>query len=87
MKKTTAEWFKEIADIVERWPQLPDQDKRDDPSVGWVTETPAGAMLYIAKKILDPGEKAAVLAALPTIGTNDFSEAARRIREAANRLP
>lgn len=51
------------------------------------TTTPAGAMIYIASTIVDAGERAAVQAALPTIATDDFAEAARQIRRAADALP
>jgi hypothetical protein len=43
-------------------------------------------MLYLASKV-PPEERAAVHAALPIIATDDFAEAAQKIRQAATPLP
>jgi len=43
-------------------------------------------MRYIASTILNAGERAVVQAALPTITTGDFAEAAQQIRQTAERL-
>jgi hypothetical protein len=79
----TRHWLTRIADAVERWLTMP----RDNVEVAMTTTTPAGAMIYIASTIVDAGERAAVQAALPTIATDDFAEAARQIRRAADALP
>ena len=80
---TTKQWLMKIAEAVEKWPTLP----KDSVEVAMAVTTPAGAMAYIAKTIMDVGEQAAVLAALPKISTEDFTEAARRIRDVAAALP
>lgn len=80
----TRKWLIKIADAVESWPP----PGTDDPGVvmTMTTTAPAGAMIYSARTIRDDGERAAVLAALPTMATEDFAAAAGQIRDAAERL-
>jgi hypothetical protein len=78
----TRRWLMEIADAVERWSITP----RDNVRAAMATNTPVGAMLYLVSKV-PPEERAAVHAALPIIATDDFSEAAKQIRQAAGSLP
>lgn len=80
MSRDTRRRLIEIASAVEGWPSMP-RDSVD------VTTTPAQAVEYIASTIMDLTERAAVLAALPEITTDNFAEAARRIRRAADALP
>jgi hypothetical protein len=78
----TWRWLMEIAEAVERWSMTP----RDHVRAAMATDTPVGAMLYLASKV-PPEERAAVHAALPIIATDDFAEAAQKIRQAAGPLP
>ena len=73
--------LRKIANTVENWNTLP----KDDAAVVISVSTPDGAMRYSASTIRDAQERQAVEAALPLIVTEDFAEAARQIREVADR--
>ena len=58
--------------------------RQDSVELALVTSTPVGALSYLVGR-LPPEERAAVAAALPYIGGNNFAEAAEQIREAVLR--
>jgi hypothetical protein len=77
---TTRRWLLRIATALETWETM----RTESVEVAMTVTTPAGAMRYMASKILDIRERADVEAALPTIATDDFIGAARQVREAAD---
>jgi hypothetical protein len=76
----TRTYLMKIAEAVERWPRM----LKDSAELAIAVATPAGAMRCTASTILDVGERAAVLAALPVIVTDNFATAAHQIREAVS---
>ena len=81
MAKTAREWLLEIATAVENW-----QTMRKD-SVEMTVTTPGGAVEYIVRTQVPAEDREEVRDALPVLLSPDFSEAARRIRQAATPLP
>ena len=81
MGKTARQWLLEIATAVENW-----QTMRKD-SVEMTVTTPGGAVEYIVRTQVPAEVREEVRDALPVLLSPDFSEAARRIRQAATPLP
>ena len=81
MGKTARQWLLEIATAVENW-----QTMRKD-SVEMTVTTPGGAVEYIVRTQVPAEAREEVRDALPVLLSPDFSEAARRIRQAATPLP
>jgi hypothetical protein len=81
MNAITKRWLLKIADAVEHWPAM----RRDRVEIAMIVTTPAGAMHYSLSQIPDRGVRADVVAALPVIGTEDYTAAAEQIRQAAAR--
>jgi hypothetical protein len=71
----------EIATAVENW-----QTMRKD-SVEMTVTTPGGAVEYVVRTQVPAEVREEVRDALPVLLSPDFSEAARRIQQAATRLP
>ena len=78
-KDATAKWLIKIATALETWHTMPP----DDVGVAMTVTTPFGAVMYILNRQIPAAERAAVLAAVPAVLTEDFAEAARRVRQAA----
>ncbi len=79
---TTKEWMLKIAEAVEAWPAM----RQDNVEVWMAVSTPAGAVTYVVNNHIPTEERAQVSARLPTLTTDDFGAAARQLRDAAEAL-
>jgi hypothetical protein len=81
-ERATATWLLKIAHGLEDWPTT----HRDDAARAIDTSTPIGALPYVIIEQHIPKNKLdAVVAGLPTMVTDDFGEAAKQIRQLAER--
>jgi hypothetical protein len=78
---TTKEWLLKIAQAVEDWPTM----SQDSVEAWMAVSNPAGAVTYILSKV-SPEERTKVRAALPTLTTDNYAEAAKQMRKAAEVL-
>jgi hypothetical protein len=82
MGKTTQQWLLEIAIALENWRPT----RRDSVEAEMAVTTPSGAVEYLLRAI-PPEDREAVRDVPPVLLPADFSDAARRIRQAATPLP
>jgi hypothetical protein len=82
MGKTTQQWLLKIAIALENWRAM----RGDSVEAEMAVTTPSGAVEYLVRAI-PAGDREAVRDALPVLLPADFSDAARRIRQAATPLP